>query len=262
MITEEREVKVSDRAKKVLIADDSETFLMYISILMRRMGFDKIIPADNGIEALKLLRILMPDVVLLDIAMPQMDGITVLRHIKGDDHTSNMPVIMVTIASDRKSYEECERLGCSAYLTKPVKITELNNALNECVFYEGGKKRQFLRTSFEKKITVTHNGVAKEHYAVSLSEGGMYIRNINPLRIGTEVEIALPLKDKKTVSLEGTVIYVKGIHGDLFKIAPGMAIEFKDLTGSDSAMLRSYITELLTGDILEEQNEPIITPEH
>lgn len=251
---------MSNRPKRILIVDDSETFLMYVSILLRRMGFDKVIPADNGVEALKLLRILMPDVVMLDIAMPQMDGITVLRHIKGDDHTSNMPVIMVSIASDRKSYEECERLGCSAYLTKPLKITELNNALNECVFK--GKKRQFLRTSFEKKITVTHNGVAKEHYAVSLSEGGMYIRNINPLSIGTEVEIALPLKDKKTVSLKGTVIYVKDLHGDLFKIAPGMAIEFKDLTNNDSAMLRSYITELLTGDILEEQEEPVISIDH
>lgn len=259
---EGQNVAMSDRPKRILIVDDSETFLMYISIILRRMGFDKVIPASNGIEALKLLRILMPDVTLLDIAMPQMDGITVLRHIKGDDHTSNMPVIMVTIASDRKSYEECERLGCSAYLTKPVKITELNNALNECISYAGGKKRQFLRTSFEKKIAVTHNGVTKEHYAVSLSEGGMYIRNINPLSIGTEVEIALPSKDKKTVSLKGTVIYVKGIHGDLFKIAPGMAIEFKELTSSDSAMLRSYITDLLTGDILEEQNEPIITTEY
>ncbi|MDP2753287.1 MAG: response regulator, partial [Nitrospirota bacterium] len=207
-----RNVAMSDRPKRILIVDDSETFLMYISIILRRMGFDKVIPASNGIEALKLLGILMPDVVMLDITMPQMDGITALRHIRGNERTSNIPVIMVTTASDNKTYEECERFGCCGYLTKPVNITELNNALNECIFYAGGKKRQFLRTSFEKKVAVTHNGVEKEHYAVSLSEGGMYIRNINPLSIGTEVEIALPLKDKKTVSLKGTVIYVKGLH--------------------------------------------------
>jgi CheY-like chemotaxis protein len=140
----ERVVVMSERPKRILVVDDSETFLMYISILLRRMGFDKIIPADNGIEALKLLRILMPDAVMLDITMPQMNGITVLRHIKGDEYTSNIPVIMVTIASDRKLYKECERLGCSGYLTKPVKITELNDTLNKCISYEQGKKRKFL----------------------------------------------------------------------------------------------------------------------
>jgi CheY-like chemotaxis protein len=121
---------MDDRSKRILIVDDSETFLMYISILLRRIGFDKVIPANSGMEALKILRILMPDVVLLDITMPQMDGIATLRHIKGDEHTSNIPVIMLTTASEKNPYEECKRLGCSGYLTKPVKLTELNDTLN------------------------------------------------------------------------------------------------------------------------------------
>jgi CheY-like chemotaxis protein len=253
---------MSDRPKRILVVDDSETFLMYISILLRRMGFDKIIPADNGIEALKLLRILMPDVVMLDITMPQMNGITVLRHIKGDEHTSNIPVIMVTMGSDKKLYEECERLGCSGYLTKPVKLIELNDTLNECIPFRAGEKRQFLRTSFEKKVAVTHKGVTKEHYALSLSEGGMYIRNRNPFSAGAEIEVALPLKDEKTINLKGTVIYVKGLSGDVFRVAPGMAIEFKGLNSDDSEMLKAYITDLLTQDIIEEQDEPVITIDH
>jgi CheY-like chemotaxis protein len=257
-----RVVVMSERPKRILVVDDSETFLMYISILLHRMGFDKIIPADNGIEALKLLRILMPDAVMLDITMPQMDGITVLRHVKGDEYTSNIPVIMVTIASERKLYEECERLGCSGYLTKPVKITELNDTLNKCIPFTGDKKRQLLRTPFEKKVAVTYKGVTKEHYALTLSEGGMYIRNRNPFSVGAEIEVALPLKDKKTINLKGTVIYVKGLSGDVFRVAPGMAIEFKELNSEDSAMLKAYITKLLTQDIIEEQDEPVITIEY
>jgi CheY-like chemotaxis protein len=257
-----RVVVMSERPKRILVVDDSETFLMYISILLHRMGFDKIIPADNGIEALKLLRILMPDAVMLDITMPQMDGITVLRHVKGDEYTSNIPVIMVTIASERKLYEECERLGCSGYLTKPVKITELNDTLNKCIPFTGDKKRQLLRTPFEKKVAVTYKGVTKEHYALTLSEGGMYIRNRNPFIVGAEIEVALPLKDEKTINLKGTVIYVKGLSGDVFRVAPGMAIEFKELNSEDSAMLKAYITKLLTQDIIEEQDEPVITIEY
>ncbi|OGW37128.1 MAG: hypothetical protein A2Y97_10610 [Nitrospirae bacterium RBG_13_39_12] len=250
---------MSDRTKRILIADDSETFLMYTTILLHRMGFEKITSAKNGVEAMKLLRILMPDILLLDIKMPQMDGITVLRNLKSDEHTSNIPVIMVTVVSDRKSIEECKRLGCSGYLTKPLKITELNNTLNNCISYEGGRKRKFLRTSFEQNVAVTHNGITEEHPAVCLSEGGMYVRKRNPFKVGTEIEIALPLKGEKPVNLRGTVIYVKGISGDVTNLLPGMAIEFKDLTNNDLSLLKIYITELLTEDIIERQDEPIIT---
>ena len=250
---------MSERSKKILIVDDSETFLMYVAILLRRMGFDKIIPASNGLEALKLLRILMPDIIILDITMPQMDGVTVLRHIKGDKLTSKIPTIMATAKSDRKSYKECERMGCSGYITKPVKITELNDMLNQCITYKGGKKRKFLRSKFEKKVSVTCNGVTNEYHAVSLSEGGIFIRQRAPFRVGTEVELAIPLKDGTILHVTGIVIYIKDIGGDIFKIPPGNGIEFKNLTSDASALLHSYIKELLTGDIIAEQGEPVIT---
>jgi two-component system cell cycle response regulator DivK len=251
---------MSERTKRILIVDDSETFLMYFSILLRRMGFD-IIPADNGISALKLLRVLMPDVVILDIAMPHMDGITTLRHIKGDLHTSNIPVIMITVSANPKDYKECERLGCSGYLTKPVTVSDVHNTLHGCIGFLS-KKRRLLRTSFEKKVSVTHNGVTSEHYAVSISEGGIYIREKNPLHIGTEVEVSVPLKDNEPLNVKGNVIYVKGMEGNLFKIAPGMAVAFKDVSNHTSETLHSFITDCLTKDIFEEQAEPVVSSEH
>ncbi len=247
---------IDDRKKRILIVDDNEIFLINISILLRRMGFKKIIPAYNGVEALKLIRVLMPDVILLDIAMSQMDGITVLRHIKGNDDTSSIPVIMATIASDRKSYEECEKLGCSGYLTKPIKITELNNTLNNCISYPSGKKRKLLRAQFKKKVVVTCKGIREEQYAENLSQRGICIRKRNPFNVGTEVGIAFPLKDKKTIYLNGKVIHLE--EGDVSKIPLGMAIEFKDLTSNDSELLKSYIIELLTKGIIEEQDEPLL----
>jgi len=253
---------VSERSKKILIVDDSETFLMYVAILLRRMGYDKVIPASNGLEALKLLRLMMPDIVILDITMPQMDGVTVLRHIKGDEHTSKIPVIMASVKSDRQSHEECERLGCSGYITKPVKITALNDMLNQFITYEGGKKRKFLRTTFEKNVSVTFNGITNEHRAVSLSEGGIFIRRREPFQVGTEVQLDVPLRDETVLHLKGIVIYVKGISGDIFRIPPGIAIAFKDLTSDDSSQLHSCIKELLTGDIISEQDEPVITIDH
>lgn len=251
---------MSERSKRILIADDSETFLMYFSILLRRMGFD-IVPADNGITALKLLRVLIPDVVILDITMPQMDGITTLRHIKGDEHTSNIPVIMVTVSSDPRDYEECEKLGCVGYLTKPVTVPDVHNKLNGCISF-GDRQRQFLRTPFEKRVSITHDGVTSDHHAVSISKGGLYIRKKNPFRVGTELEVRVPLKDRVTLNMKGRVIYVKGIGGNVFKIAPGMAVEFSDVSRHDSETLNAYVTDCLTKDIFEEQAEPVIACEH
>jgi CheY-like chemotaxis protein len=251
---------MSKRSKRILIVDDSETFLMYFSILLRRMGFN-VIPADNGMTALKLLRVLMPDIVILDIAMPQMDGITTLRYIKGDMHTTNIPVIIVTVSSDPKYHEECEKLGCSGYLTKPVKVPDIHNMLNGCMS-SLGKTRQSLRTAFDKKVSVTHDGVTREHHAVSLSERGIYIRKKNPLRVGTEVEVSVPLKDDETLNMKGNVIYVKGGKGTLFEIVPGMAVEFRDVSTHDSEKLNSFITDCLTKDIFEDQAESVLTGRH
>jgi CheY-like chemotaxis protein len=252
-----------DRAKKILLVDDNENFLMYVSILLHRMGFKKVVPTTNGVDALKLLRILAPDVVLLDISMPQMDGVTILRHIKGDSQTSNIPVIMLTISSDRKLYEECERLGSCAYLTKPVKIVELNNTLYRCISaHSEFKSRQFLRTPFNKKVTITCNNKTEEQFAVNLSQRGIFIRKKTPFPAGTEVMVSLPLKDKSTLNLPGTVIYTKDISGEIFDVPPGMAVEFKQLTSTDSSMLMNYITELLSRDIIEEQDEPIIKKDY
>jgi Tfp pilus assembly protein PilZ len=144
---------------------------------------------------------------------------------------------------------------------KPIKISELNDALVQCISYAGGQKRKLLRTTFDEKVTVTHGNITKEHHAVSLSEGGIFIRKINPFPVGTEVQVALELEANKTLKMRGTVIYVKCISGDFFKIVPGMAIEFKDVSEENSRILKEYIIDLLTKDILETQEEPVIAKE-
>jgi CheY-like chemotaxis protein len=252
---------MNDRQKSILVVDDSEIFLTYISMTLRRMGYDKIIPANNGVDALELVALLLPDVVLLDVDMPQMDGITTLRQIKENKNISKIPVIMISSTDDAEKVEACKRLGCLGYLMKPIKITELNETLVQCISYAGGQKRKLLRTTFDKKVTVTHGRIKKDHHAVSLSEGGIFIRKINPFPVGTEVEVTLQLKEDKTLTMRGKVIYVKCISGDFFKIVPGMAIEFKDVSSENSKMLKEYIVELLTRDIIEIQEEPVIAKE-
>jgi hypothetical protein len=77
--------------------------------------------------------------------------------------------------------------------------------------------------------------------------------------MGTEVEVALALKKERPVTLKGIVIYHhRNICGDEFRVAPGMAVQFRDISAEDSKLLRDYITELFARDIIEEQDEPVI----
>ncbi len=85
----------------------------------------KIIPAYNGAEALKKAREEIPDLILLDIMMPVMNGYEVLRHLKSDPETKNIPTIMVTALDDIHDKIKAFEAGADGFLNKPVHKADL-----------------------------------------------------------------------------------------------------------------------------------------
>jgi CheY-like chemotaxis protein len=245
------------RKKTVLIADNSETFVMYFSLLLKRLGFD-IIPAENGLEALKLTKVTEPNLVMLDTRMPVMDGITTLKLLKGDKRTTEIPVIMVTTDSRKETIEECRRLGCAGYITKPVNISMIHKVLQDCLYSPMGFKREHVRATYTEKVTVSYNGTSYDLYAGTLSEGGIYVTKKDTFPIGSEVTVTLYLEEGQELCLDASVIYVKGVYGDLFRTPPGMALQFKNLTGEKEGILRSFVKKLLANDIIDSQEETVI----
>jgi CheY-like chemotaxis protein len=119
---------MSDPNKKVLIADDNQVSFAYLEVLLKRMGIASI-HAKNGLEVLRLIKVEHPDIILLDIGMETMDGITVLEAVKKDNLTSHIPVIMVSGDDSKETIKKCMRLGCAGYLAKPVSADKLREAL-------------------------------------------------------------------------------------------------------------------------------------
>lgn len=245
------------RKEKILIADVSETFIMYMAIILKRMGF-QVVPAENGAELLKLLKITEPDLILLDLNMPVLDGLSLLAHIKNDKDSCNIPVVMVSVDASEKSISKCKSLGCSGYLTKPVQLNKLNDVLQQCIFTPMGFRRNHIRAYFNQKVTVTFQGETYNLYSETVSSGGMYIRTQNPFPIGSEVGIRLPAEGGENIQLRGHVIYVKGLFGDVFKISPGMAVEFADLDEETGRKISDLVIKQLAGDIIDSQEENII----
>lgn len=241
--------------KTVMVVDDSKTFVMYLGLLLRRMGYG-IIPARSGLEALKLFNTAIPDVILLDLEMPEMHGIELLRHIRSDAALARVPVVIVSVDIREQSRALCQELGCSAFLDKPVVLRALHEVLQRCLAFPG--QRQGLRASFGRKIILDVAGARSECHAVILSEGGIYLRSGEPLAKGTAVHVELNLEGAGSMRLAGTVIYTREVFADSSGMEPGMAIEFTMIPPQEAAALRGYVTGLLAGDIIGEPDEAVI----
>ncbi len=105
------------KKKKVLIADDSKTFLLLEELLLSNLSFE-VLKAYNGIEAFQITNKEKPDLILLDINMPEMDGIECCRLLKSSVHTKHIPVIIVT--SHQEIKQDCFKAGCDDIIIKPI----------------------------------------------------------------------------------------------------------------------------------------------
>ncbi|MCL1940778.1 MAG: response regulator transcription factor [Synergistaceae bacterium] len=111
--------------KRVLIVEDEQAIADLVSQALRRHGFETKI-APDGDEALSLIFELKPDIVILDLMLPKMDGWEVCRRVKNDPETSHIPIMMLTARrSDRDAVEGLE-LGADDYMRKPFSCDELS----------------------------------------------------------------------------------------------------------------------------------------
>jgi CheY-like chemotaxis protein/MinD-like ATPase involved in chromosome partitioning or flagellar assembly len=108
----------------ILIVDDDIDTLKLVGLMLERKGYE-IIAANNGKKALKLAKSNLPDLILLDIMMPEMDGYEVARKLRADPETENIPIIMFTAKSQAEDKIEGLEAGADAYITKPTQPREL-----------------------------------------------------------------------------------------------------------------------------------------
>jgi chemosensory pili system protein ChpA (sensor histidine kinase/response regulator) len=114
----------------VMVVDDSLTVRKFTTRLLMREGFE-VVTARDGMDALKLLADRVPDVILLDIEMPRMDGFEFAKTIKGDTKTAAIPVIMITSRTADKHRNRAAELGVERFLGKPYQEDELLRTLRE-----------------------------------------------------------------------------------------------------------------------------------
>ncbi len=102
----------------LLIVDDDQNILILITEYLESEGFTTI-QATNGIEGLRQLEIHNPRLVILDVNMPELDGMQTCRMIRANEKFQNLPVLMLTARSDIQDMIQARRMGATDYLTKP-----------------------------------------------------------------------------------------------------------------------------------------------
>jgi two-component system alkaline phosphatase synthesis response regulator PhoP len=117
-------------AKKILVCDDEPYILMALTDAVEMEGYD-CVTAINGKEALQKAREEHPDLILLDIMMPVMDGYEVCRELRADASTRDIPVVMLTAKSQQVDIQKGKDVGADDYITKPFRPSTLRKKFNE-----------------------------------------------------------------------------------------------------------------------------------
>jgi DNA-binding response OmpR family regulator len=118
--------------KKILVVDDDPYILMSLEFLMKKNGFEVMV-ARNGSEALEIVEKQVPDIVLLDIMMPDVDGYAICKHIKTSKKLKEAKVVFMSAKSKETDIQKGYDLGASLYVTKPFSTRQLLKQVQELI---------------------------------------------------------------------------------------------------------------------------------
>ncbi len=110
-------------AKRVLIVEDNELNMKLFNDLLEANGYGTI-QTRSGVEAVELTRTHRPDLILMDIQLPEVSGLEVIRWIKDDEALRHIPVIAITAFAMKGDEEKIRQGGCEAYLSKPISVVK------------------------------------------------------------------------------------------------------------------------------------------
>jgi CheY-like chemotaxis protein len=109
---------------KILIVDDEPHMLRVTELSIKKGGY-QIVIGRNGKEALELAAREKPSLIVMDVSMPEMDGLTALTQLKANPDTAGIPVIMLTVRGQAMARQQAEQSGAAVYLTKPFSPSQL-----------------------------------------------------------------------------------------------------------------------------------------
>jgi uncharacterized protein (TIGR02266 family) len=226
--------------KKVLLADDVVLFLELEKTFLKRSDLDLLV-ARNGRQALEMVREHRPQLVFLDLYMPEMDGDECCRQIKADTGLAGVAVIMVTAAGKAEERARCLAAGCDEIINKPINRSEFVQAANR--FLQVETRRE---TRFAMRVEILYGPDQRLQltgFSVNMSAGGVYVETGETLEPGDNITLVFSLPgQKRVIRCRARVAWVNVTHQPKKPaLPPGFGVQFVDITLDDLHAIRDYL---------------------
>lgn len=228
----------------IVVVDSRPMRLFYTSIYLQRAKH-QVVMAKTAEDALLFLNLTVPMAVVSDLDLPDMGGLRLLKRMKQEHRTRNVPFIVYTTNRDPDARRECETAGCAAFLYHPAGPEELRATVEKATQV---KPRKFVRLSTPLDVAVGDAGAGREDLIVALSEQGMFVSTNRLHEVGSIVQFTfhLPNAPGWFFRIEGQVLYVHAA-ADTRRLS-GMAVKFLKMNDQEHELLKDFIRqELLEG---------------
>jgi len=226
--------------KSILLVDDLEFFLETEREFLRQT--DAVIhTTDNGATAIDLAVQHQPDLVYMDVHMPEMDGITCCRHLKQNPTLCMIPVVLIYDPDKGVSAQEVLASGCDKALSKPFTRKEFLD-IGHNLMYD--VERRAPRIPCETTVQFPHNGEIVQALSLDLSMGGMYLQYREPIAEGMPLELSflLPTVSPRRLTLRARTAWVnQGFPRGNLGLPQGFGVEFLGISGLDKEVIADYM---------------------
>jgi CheY-like chemotaxis protein len=219
---------------KILLVDDMRHFLDLTQSFLSRAECS-LLTANTGLEAIKVARSESPDLIVLDIEMPEMNGIEACRIIKADPTMRRIPVVMLTSLSKEA---EARKAGADHFLKKPI---DEETFLREIKKFLPILERQEPRIASDLAAEAELDGRAQAVRVLDLSKSGAFLANLPSLPAIADqfaVTIHLPMEDGSTKQINARAVVVRQVPGR------GVGVRFLELSSGARIFVNEYLTRI------------------
>ncbi|MEN8182509.1 MAG: response regulator [Myxococcota bacterium] len=227
----------ASRTRTILVVDDAAMFRELGSLFLSRIG--RVIPAADGEEGLFLARRHRPDVILLDLVMPGMDGTEVCRRLREDPELGGTPIVILTASPLGEDHERAIMAGADQVISKPISRVALIDAVNR--YLHSPISRGMPRVSVETPVRISHPDGECEGVALNLSRGGMFVESDGdaPSKDDVSLEFSLP-ETARLLTPTARIVWRRGYEPPH---PTGLGLRFMRLDGDSARDLSQFVHE-------------------